>query len=508
MARRDDDTGSSRAAAAATGAAIGVTVGVGAGVAAQRYLNRKANTVSVDGKPVYFEKVDSKKVRTDAAAFQFKSGGDGAGVTDRLRDVTKWDPTSAGKIAVYEKRSGERVVADGHQRHGLAERLTKGQRKGIPMDAQVYREKDGWTVKQVRTQAALINIRQNSGKPVDIAQVLRSDAKLMDGSLPKSSTRVKQAVGLAALSDSAFGMVKSGVVDAAHASIVGQNVADKKLHASLLADLNKAGVKSAQEARLFVSQAVAAPVVSQATGDMFGHVDTRSLHAERAKVLNEALKDLSKNKRVFATLGKEAGTIEAAGNALAKGVNASMAQQAGQTHALLEKLATTTGPVSKMLNDAAREVADGKTAKAASRQFLSGISAAIKEHGAGHLMGAGSISAPAAAPPPPKPSGPSLFDDGPVKVRSAETFKGTKIPPPPPGITPKPAGGTVADLNRAVKANRLGKVGMAASLALTAVSAVQSLTARPAQAKASAGGSFERTYTKGPKAGVTETVKR
>lgn len=78
---------------------------------------------TVDGKPVTFERFDPATLTTDAAAFQFKGNADAAGVTERLRLVTQWDPTASGKTFVFERNDGTRVIADGHQRLGLAQRL-------------------------------------------------------------------------------------------------------------------------------------------------------------------------------------------------------------------------------------------------------------------------------------------------------------------------------------------------------------------------------------------------
>ena len=71
-----------------------------------------------------FEELTTAQVQaleTDAATFQYKAGGDERGVTERLRGTAAWDRGAAGTGIVYEYADGRRVVADGHQRLGLAQ---------------------------------------------------------------------------------------------------------------------------------------------------------------------------------------------------------------------------------------------------------------------------------------------------------------------------------------------------------------------------------------------------
>ena len=100
---------------------------------------------------------------TDAKAFQYKSGGDEAGVTERLQGVQRWDPVKAGIAIVYERKDGTRVVADGHQRLGLAKKMAE-QGQDPHMLGVLMREVDGFTVEDVREAAALKNIAEGNGR--------------------------------------------------------------------------------------------------------------------------------------------------------------------------------------------------------------------------------------------------------------------------------------------------------------------------------------------------------
>ena len=70
----------------------------------------------------YFD-LDPDALTVDAAKFQFKRGGDVAGVTERLQGVKQWEPRFAGVAVIWKSKDGKLYVVDGHQRVALAKRL-------------------------------------------------------------------------------------------------------------------------------------------------------------------------------------------------------------------------------------------------------------------------------------------------------------------------------------------------------------------------------------------------
>lgn len=365
------------------------------GDAVKAAYNTLMNREIADGKIIRFRKLDPSKIKADAATFQFKSGGDTKGVTDRLKGVTEWDPVAAGKSVVFERLNGELVIADGHQRRGLAERLQANGAQGVRMDSYVMREADGWTPKDVRAYAALKNMKESSGTPLDMAKVMRDRPDLVNGSLPLSDAKIKDAMALSKLSQPAFDSVVGGVIKPEYAVAVGAADIPASRHADLLAEMSKANLSSAQHARLYVSQAMAAPQYTETTGSLFGEeTNTRSLLAERAKVLDRALQALKSDKRIFGLLEREAGNIEGAGNKLAHEANAERATSAGRLSELVEKLATSRGPVSDMLDKAATAMAEGKSPSVAARGFVKSVGDTMKAGGVNALLG----TAPAAEP--------------------------------------------------------------------------------------------------------------
>lgn len=268
--------------------------------------------LEIEGRKVDFRAVDPRQVTTDAANFQFKSGGDASGVTDRLRGVTRWDPVSAGKAIVFERADGQMVIADGHQRLGLAQRVA-AEGQDAKLDAYVFREADGWTPEDVRAYAALKNMRESSGTSVDMAQVMRDRPDLIDGSLPLTDAKLREAAMLARLSPEAFDAVVAGRLPPPFAALIGESVADASRHRGLLDEMAAADLANTSQARLYLKQLMELPTTTETQMTLFGEESfTRTVLIERAQVLDSALKTLKADKRIFGLLGREADKIEGA----------------------------------------------------------------------------------------------------------------------------------------------------------------------------------------------------
>ncbi len=352
----------------------------------------------LEDKPVAFRSIDPATVTTDASTFQFKSGGDVSGVTDRLRGVTRWDPVSAGKAIVFERADGSMVIADGHQRLGLAKRVAaSGQ--DAKLDAYVFREADGWTPEDVRAYAALKNMRESSGTSVDMAQVMRDRPDLIDGSLPLTDAKLRDAAMLARLSPEAFDAVVAGRLPPPFAALIGESVADSARHRGLLDEMAAADLANTQQARLYLKQLMELPTTTETQMTLFGEESfTRTVLVERAQVLDSALRTLKADKRIFGLLRDQARAIEGAGNVLARDANQAKAESAAQLAELIEKLATSRGTVATILNDAAASVARGLDPKLASRAFVDRIADTLEREGLPGLVKVDEAPKPELAP--------------------------------------------------------------------------------------------------------------
>lgn len=372
---------------------------------------------------------DIANIGTDAKTFQYKDGGDDQGVTDRLRGVKTWEPERAGISLVYEYADGRRVVADGHQRLGLAKRLA-AEGQPIQLPVRVLREVDGITPEQARARAALKNIAEGTGTATDAAKVLRDTARTpAELNLPPNSAIVRDAAGLQRLSNEAFGMVVNGVSTEQHGGIVGRLVENRDAQAGILSLLNKLKPRNAFEAESIVRQA-AAETTTETQDSLFGTEQiTANLYLERARVLDGALRRLKDDIKTFRTLTDRADAIASVGNQLVTEENQSRLDQDAKVRDYLTSQANMKGPISEALSAAARDYKDtGKLAPAVGR-FVESVRRAVDGSGEGGDGGrqggqapepAGGAKppaespqaevAPAPAPEPAAPAGDDLFN--------------------------------------------------------------------------------------------------
>ncbi len=161
--------------------------------------------------------IDPKEIQVDAPTYQFRSGGDKAGVTEKGRYHTEqWDPLLHGDpILVHERLDGRVFVADGHHRVDLAKTLNaKGTGPG-KMAAMVLREADGYTAQDVKIIAAYKNIAHGQTDAVDTARVFKEaqSGKVNMELLPHlqmDKGNLRMAFSMAKLSDAALDQVRKG----------------------------------------------------------------------------------------------------------------------------------------------------------------------------------------------------------------------------------------------------------------------------------------------------------
>ncbi len=335
--------------------------------------------VSVDTDPVEYiarssniESVDPRTVTVDAKRFQFKAGGDTEGVTDRLKGVEEWDPMRAGISVIYEQADGARFIVDGHQRLALAKRIGDD----ATLNAIVLREADGVTVADARQRAAMKNIAEGTGTSLDAAKVFREmgpEALSEMPGLPPQSALVRTARSLAELEQDAFEYVANALKPEqyAMASIVGELIKAGPEQLAAIRALVESNPGTLLQARFIVEQIRAAGFETTETMDLFGgQTISETLFKERARILDNAIKRLKKDKATFRTLVERESEISGAGNVLERKSNLERLGEDEQTIQTLSRLANTKGPISDALNEAARKLKNGERVDAATRDFL------------------------------------------------------------------------------------------------------------------------------------------
>ena len=304
------------------------------------------------------------EIGVDAKTFQYKSGGDQQGVTDKYRATTVWDPFKAGQILVYEYADGRKVIADGHQRLGMAKRIKAADpSQKVILYGSVLREQDGITPEMAMVIAARKNITEAIDAPgnkvIDAAKLERSvPGALDDPSLPVGTSLIRTARDLVNLSDENFGMVVNEIVPANYAAIVGRLVDDPGKQNAILRILVETNPANVTQAEAIVRQARQIEFREATQEGLFGTEEfTQSLFAERAKVLDATLKRLRTDKKVFNSLVENQNRIEAEGNQLDADSNISRSMTDAQALEIIQAQANRKGGIADALNLAARELA-------------------------------------------------------------------------------------------------------------------------------------------------------
>lgn len=315
------------------------------------------------GRQILSGSFDPMQVEVDAARFQFKQAGD-EGPTDRLSGVQAWDRTAAGRSILFEDSDGRVIIADGHQRRGLARRLIQSGEDTSPrLDGFLLRARDGWTPSDVRVVAALKNLREDPGALLDAAKVLREAPHLAnDRSLPITGEFMANARDLARLSDPAFGAVSSGVISERNGAVIGSLSADRPdLHLSMVDLIRQGDPRSLDEARALVREARLADFAEEngLQDDLFGGPPAQSALIARARLRAAVLKQLRGDARLFSSLVRNADAIEAGGNALARTENEARLARDMIAYSAIDKLALRVGVVGDTFGDAAGAVTRG-----------------------------------------------------------------------------------------------------------------------------------------------------
>jgi hypothetical protein len=382
--------------------------------------------------PYTVEMLRPDEVQTNAALMQYKSGGDENGVTDALKGVEQWNPILSQQILAWEPREGGRIVVDGHQRVGLAQRLND---PDIRLPTVVVREADGITAEQARVLGALRNIANGTGTLLDNAKVLR-DAPEAAAMLPSNASLARDSMALSRLSYPAFGAVLNDVVDPRVAVQIGLHAAHApESHMALIDLLRKEKISSPNEAAAVVRQAATDGfgTAEEKQLSMLGDQPQQALYVPASRIMAAAAKRLREEKRTFQVLSEKAGQIEAAGNVLDRTANKGKVIGNDEALAILERTAHSAGPVRDALIRAARAELSGVRRAEAVKQFLDELGSidlraaarGVESHGGAGTASLGSgrdLAAEAPNEDVPPGGEPSLFDQAVAARDNAEKF--------------------------------------------------------------------------------------
>ena len=306
-----------------------------------------------------------EEIEFDPVNFQYKTDGDKRGVSNKLADVKEWDNVAAGTVMVFEFANGKKAIVDGHQRLGLAKRLS-AQGKKIDLLAYVIREVDGVLPEAAMVKGLLVNLMNGTGSAADAAKILRSrygvDFDQIKKLLPPRSNLVRNTFGLTQLSDDAWGMVSNNRQLENLGAKVGEIIEDQSLHANIIKILKdkKFSTVGELEQTLRLTNTLPKTVTKQDT--LFGtDFFAETLLVERSQLLNWAKKNITKRSAAFKTIVENDTTLQKAGNKLNKLNNEEQRLIYEQVGERFEQIATRAGAeLSDKLTKAAQLLKDGK----------------------------------------------------------------------------------------------------------------------------------------------------
>lgn len=322
------------------------------------------------GKPIVrFQKLDPDEIETDPKTFQFKTGIDEFGVSPKLKSENVWNQDAANVVMIYEYENGKKVIADGHQRLGLAKKI-KAQKDGQKpyILATVRREVDGWTEAETMLEAMSINIYNGTATASDVAIALKITPEYLDnirGALGNSAT-LRYGIGLSKLDPVAWQFYLSKNIPDRTAAAVGIRVQDPDLHQKILEYLSKTDFDNLDQINSAIDEILSAGTTTREVQDLFGSQEFKELLIEeRVKVLDSAIKDLRKDKSISSFLLKNDESITKSGkNKLDSAYNQNILDETSVAIEKIKKLANMKGTLSDELTEAAKAYKNGRKQEA------------------------------------------------------------------------------------------------------------------------------------------------
>ena len=321
--------------------------------------------------------LNPEQLTLDPKRFQYKEA-DEQGRTGALAGTARWEPDLAQPITAWQGNDGNTYVVNGHQRTNRALQAKAEGQPDVQVPTRIYREADGFTPDYMRVLGAYQNIAEGSGTAMDAARILRSNVAIPEDralpDLPPKSAMVQQGRSLAKLSDEAFGMVSNGLVPEGFAAHVGDLISDPREQMAALEVLSRAQPANSTQARIMVEDVRNSGFAKGTEAGLFGEeAFAKSLIPERARVLDTAMRVLRRGRGLFRAAVEGEETLTGAGNVLDTARNVAAKSANERLLDILDKNATTRGPVSDALSAAARELADGHAAGAVASRFLAAV---------------------------------------------------------------------------------------------------------------------------------------
>lgn len=310
--------------------------------------------------------LDPSEIEADPKRFQYKMIGEHTktGEVGSLSGVQKYDPNLAGIVQVWkDPADGKTYVVNGHNRLALAKRLGA--------EEVAVRYLDVPDAKTARSVGAMTNIAEGRGTALDAAKFFRDTGLTKDDiekrGIPMREKIAQDGLALSSLEDGLFRQTIDGKLPMERATIIGGSGLDhseQKSLASLIEKEQRRGRKLNNDTvRELVDTVKSSGSQTEQQFTLFGvEESTRNLAIEKAQLQASIKRRLSREKRLFSTVGKSRAAEELgrAGNRINVGESQRIADQANETLAIFDQLKNMSGPVASILNQASERIARGE----------------------------------------------------------------------------------------------------------------------------------------------------
>lgn len=330
------------------------------------------------------------EVQAAPKVFQYKGGVNEAGeqLGNSLEGVERWDPNAENIIQVWRDGNGELgqpgvvYVVNGHNRLAAAKRM------GIPSMRVEYL--DAPTAAEARLQGAISNVSDGKGTVFDAAKLAREygitdQAQLKALGKPGASGFWKEGMALGRLPEDVFTAAVNEQIPLRRAVIIGESGVDEETMRSAYRYLVQQGPDNVKEGTLreMLAMAGQSPSASSAdqpdilTGTPWGQSFNEGMLA-KADLASSVRLLLSKEKKLFGTVGRQSGQIERVGQVDA-GAAKDISGEAGRALNIFDDLKYQAGPVSDLLNEGTARVLAGEQPAAVAKGIKNRLAAAIAE---------------------------------------------------------------------------------------------------------------------------------
>jgi hypothetical protein len=332
--------------------------------------------------PSGIAEVDVNKLQVDPKRFQYKIIGAStqSGSVGSLSGVKKWDPNLAGIIQVWQDPRNKQVyVVNGHNRKDLAQKL--GVEK---VTARFIKAK---SPQEARAVGALTNIAEGRGNAQDAAKFFRdsglSKEDLDRKGIPMREKIATDGIALSRLSEPLFDRVVQGHLPEQRAVVIGANLKDHKQQQELVGLIEKEEKRGRRinndTIQELTDMVTGAPKVKEEQGGLFDLLgftpESRSLAIEKAQLQAGIKRQLSREKKLFGTVGKSraADELSKAGNKINVEESAEISESAAKALDAFDKEKSLTGGVSTALNKGSERIANGENAKKVEKEIYDEI---------------------------------------------------------------------------------------------------------------------------------------